>query len=45
MGGACDMYGDRDVHRGFWWGYLREGNHLEVLGIIWKTVIISIFEK
>jgi hypothetical protein len=23
----------REVHMGFWWGNMREGGHLEVLGI------------
>jgi hypothetical protein len=30
VGGACSTYGDReDLHRGFWWGSLRERDHLE----------------
>jgi hypothetical protein len=40
---ACIGIGD--VHRGFWWEYVRERNHLEVLGIIGKRIIESIFEK
>jgi hypothetical protein len=27
MGGACSAYGG-DVHAGFWWGNLRETEHL-----------------
>jgi hypothetical protein len=33
------------VHRGFWWGDLRERDHLEFLGINGKIVIKWIFEK
>jgi hypothetical protein len=32
MGGACSTYGKREVHTGFWWGDLKEGDHLEDLG-------------
>jgi hypothetical protein len=29
MGRACSTYGGKgEVHTGFWWGGLREGNHL-----------------
>jgi hypothetical protein len=28
MGGACGTIGG-EVHTGFWWGDLREGDHLE----------------
>jgi len=37
--------GTGGVHRGFWWGFLRGRNHLEVLGIIGMRVIKWIFEK
>jgi hypothetical protein len=32
MGGPCNKYGGEDrikVYTGFWWGDLREGNHLD----------------
>jgi hypothetical protein len=28
MGGACSMYGGEQVHTGFWWGNLMEGDRL-----------------
>jgi hypothetical protein len=34
MGGECRTYvGRGEVYTGFWWGYLRERNHLEDVGI------------
>jgi len=32
MGGACSIYG-RAVYTGFWWGNVRERNHLEDPGV------------
>ena len=32
MGRACGMYG-KHVYKGFWWGDLRERDHLEDIGI------------
>jgi hypothetical protein len=26
MGGPCSTYGEREMHTGFWWGDLREGD-------------------
>jgi hypothetical protein len=32
MGGACITFGDRRAECRFWWGNLKEGNHLEDTG-------------
>jgi hypothetical protein len=32
MGGACSKY-VAEIHTGFWWGNLGEGDHVEDLGI------------
>jgi hypothetical protein len=34
-----------EVHRGFWWGILREGNHLEDPGVDGRVILRRIFEK
>jgi hypothetical protein len=31
--------GKREVHTGFWWGDLREGNHLGNLGLDGKIIL------
>jgi len=33
------------VHKGFWWGDLREGDHLQDLGIAWRIILKSNFKK
>ena len=34
IGGACSMYeGKGDVYTGFWWGNLRERDHMEDPGV------------
>jgi hypothetical protein len=44
MGGACEMYGDDEVHTGFWRGKLRERGHLEDLGVDWRIILKCIFK-
>jgi hypothetical protein len=46
MGGACSTYGGkREVYTGFWWGDLRERDHLGDPGIDGRIILKSIFEK
>ena len=33
MGGVCSMHGRGEVHTGFWWGNLRERDHLKDAGV------------
>ena len=37
-GGACSAYGG-EVHTGFWWRNLREGDHLEDPGIDGRKIL------
>jgi hypothetical protein len=40
MGGACSTYGGkREVHIGFWWGDLTEGNHLGDPGVDGRIIL------
>jgi hypothetical protein len=39
------VWGRREVHTGFWWGNLREGDHLEDPGIDGKIILIGMFMK
>jgi len=43
-GGACSTYGG-EVYTGFWWGNLRERDHLEDLGLDGVILLNSIFNK
>ena len=46
MGRACGTFWGREkVYTGFWWGSLREGDHLEVAGVDGKIILKWIFEK
>jgi len=33
MSGPYSTYGGGEAHKGFWWEDLREGDHLEVIGV------------
>ena len=44
MGTACSMYRE-EMHTGFWWGNLREGDHLETLHVNWRIILKLSFEK
>jgi len=40
MGGACRLYGGRgEVYTGFWWGNMREGDHLGNSGVDGKIIL------
>jgi hypothetical protein len=46
MGGARSKYKwRRDMHTGFWWGNLRERDHLEDEGIDGRIILKLIFKK
>jgi len=44
MGRACSAYGG-EVYTGFWWGNLREIDHLEDTGIDRRIILRWIFRK
>jgi hypothetical protein len=37
--------GEVYIRTGFWWGNLRERDHLEDLGVYGRVILIWIFEK
>jgi len=40
MGGECSTYGGRgEVYTGFWWGNLRERDHLEDSGVDGRIIL------
>ena len=46
VGEACSTYGRRgEVHVGFWWGNMKERDHLEDLGIDGTIILKYIFKK
>jgi hypothetical protein len=47
MGGACgtDDRPKKQVHTGFWWGDLRERDHLEDLGVNGNIILLWILKK
>jgi hypothetical protein len=46
LGRACSTYGGkREVHTGFWWGDLREGDHLGDPGVDGRIIVKWIFKK
>jgi len=46
MNMACGMRREREeMHRGFWWRNLREGDHLEYLGIDVRMILKWILNK
>jgi hypothetical protein len=44
MGAACSTYGE-EVYTGFWWGNLREGEHLEDPGVDGRIILRWVFRK
>jgi len=46
MGGACSTYGGEErCIEGFWWGNLRERDHLEDPGVDGRIILRMIFRK
>jgi len=44
-GGACSTYGGEEVHTGFWWGNLRERDHLEEPDVDGNIILRWIFSS
>ena len=46
IGRACSVHGGREkVNTGFWWGNLRERDHLEEVSLDWRVILKRIFKK
>jgi hypothetical protein len=45
MGLASSVYGGREAYAYFWWGNLREKDHLEDIGIDGRIILRWIFRK
>ena len=46
MGGACRTYGGKvEEHTVFWWGNLRERDHLEDPGVDGRIILRRIFRE
>ena len=46
MGGACSAYGGRrEAYTGFWWGNLRERDHLGDQGVDERKILRWIFRE
>jgi hypothetical protein len=45
MGGHVVLCGKKEVHTGFWWGDLREGDHLGDPGVDGRIILKWIFKK
>jgi hypothetical protein len=46
MGVSCGTYGTRgEVHAGFWWGNLRERDHLKTPDVDGRIILSCIFRK
>jgi hypothetical protein len=43
--GILHVWDTKDVHAEFWWGSLREGSHLEDLGVHGRVILKWIFKK
>jgi hypothetical protein len=45
MGGACYIWMRGEVHTGFWWGNLKEEEHLQDSGTDGRIILKYIFKK
>jgi hypothetical protein len=44
MGGACSTYGGEGANTGFWWGHMRERDHLENPGVDGRIILRWIYK-